>query len=165
MQSGVANMPWGVTSQAEARRRSLELAFDYLRCPRTSNMSAVADCLRRVPAALLVNEQWVTRGIMQFPFIPVVDGVFLPDEPDELLLRKEFKRCPILLGSNGNEASFFLIYELVDRLGLDRRSMSRAEYLVSLEQLFEYYPQYRPHHRLDNRALEAIKVSSAHRHV
>ena len=152
-------MPWAVTSQAEAKRRSLELAFDYLRCPRTHDMSAVADCLRRVPVAHLVNEQWVTRGILQFPFVPVIDGVFLPVHPDELLQQKEFKRCPILLGSNSNEASFFLIYELSERLRLDRRSMTRAEFLVSLETLFEYYPQYRPHHRISSRAIEAIKVS------
>lgn len=152
-------MPWAVTTQREAQRRTLELAFDYLKCPPTSDMSAVAACLRSFDAQTLVDEQWVTRGVMQFPFIPVVDGVFLPDSPDELLKRKEFKRCPILLGSNENEASFFLIYELTDRLKLDRRTMTRTDYVASLETLFEYYPQFRPHHRLDSRAQEAIRVS------
>jgi len=41
LESGTANMPWATTSQAEAQRRSLELAFDYLHCPRTTNMSEV----------------------------------------------------------------------------------------------------------------------------
>ena len=77
MQSGTANMPWATTSQAEARRRSLELAFDYLHCPRTTNMSEVAACLRTQPATLIVHEQWVSRGVVQFPFLPVVDGAFL----------------------------------------------------------------------------------------
>ena len=158
MQSGTANMPWATTSQAEALRRSLELAFDYLHCPRTLNMSEVAACLRAQPATLIVHEQWVSRRIMQFPFLPVVDGAFLARKPDTLLRRAEFKHCPVLLGSNRNEASFFLIYELTENLGLQRKTMPRQAYLDSLELLFHYYPQYRPHHRLGKAALDAIKV-------
>jgi len=152
-------MPWATTSQAEALRRSLELAFDYLHCPRTANMSEVAACLRAQPASLIVHEQWVSRGIVQFPFLPVVDGSFLARKPEVLLHRAEFKHCPILLGSNRNEASFFLIYELTDNLGLHRTSMPRRDYLDSLDVLFHYYPQYRPHHQLGEAAMEAIKVS------
>jgi len=158
LQSGSANMPWATTSQAEALRRSLELAFDYLHCPRTVNISTVAACLRAQPASLIVHEQWVSRGIVQFPFLPVVDGSFLTRKPEILLRQAEFKHCPILLGSNQNEASFFLIYELTDHLGLDRKTMSRRAYLDALDELFGYYPQYRPHHMLGATAMDAIKV-------
>ena len=158
MQSGTANMPWATTSQAEALRRSRELAFDYLHCPRTDNMSEVAACLRAQPAGLIVHEQWVTRRIMQFPFLPVVDGVFLPRQPEILLRRAQFKHCPILLGSNRNEASFFLIYELTDNLGLRQKTMPYRAYLEALDLLFQYYPQYRPHHQLGATAMDDIKV-------
>ena len=152
-------MPWATTSQAEALRRSLELAFEYLHCPRTQNMSKVAACLRGQPASLIVHEQWVSRGIIQFPFLPVVDGAFLPRKPTILLGQAQFKHCPILLGSNRNEASFFLIYELTDNLGLQHKTMSRHAYLRALDTLFNYYPQYRPHHTLGSTARDAIKVS------
>jgi len=158
MQSGSANMPWATTSQAEALRRSLELAFDYLHCPRTLNMSQVAACLRAQPASLIVHEEWVSRGIMQFPFLPVVDGSFLLRKPVDLLRRAQFKHCPIMIGSNRNEASFFLIYELSDNLRLNRKSMPRDAYLSALDVLFQHYPQYRPHHFLGSTAREAIKV-------
>jgi len=161
IQSGTANMPWATTSQAEALRRSLEFAFEYLHCPRTENMSKVAACLRAQPASLIVHEQWVSRGVMQFPFLPVVDGSFVARKPQILLTRAQFKHCPILLGSNRNEASFFLIYELTDNLGLEHKTMSRRDYLASLDDLFQYYPQYRPHHTLGRTAMDAIKVLTA----
>jgi len=151
-------MPWATTSQAEALRRSLELACDYLHCARTANMSEVAACLRAQPASLIVHEQWISRGVMQFPFLPVVDGAFLSRKPDILLRRAQFKHCPILLGSNRNEASFFLIYELTQNLGLHHKTMPRSDYLAALDQLFQNYPQYRPHHSLGTTAMDAIKV-------
>jgi len=121
-------------------------------------MSEVAACLRAQPASLIVHEQWISRGVMQFPFLPVVDGAFLPRKPDALLRRAQFKHCPILLGSNRNEASFFLIYELTDNLGLQQTTMPRRAYLTALDVLFNYYPQYRPHHALGETAMDAIKV-------
>jgi len=122
----------------------------------------VAACLRSQPASLIVHEQWVSRGIVQFPFLPVVDGVFLTRRPDVLLRRAQFKHCPIMLGSNRNEASFFLIYELTNNLGLHRMTMSREDYLDALSELFHYYPQYRPHHTLGSTAMDAIKVRLPH---
>lgn len=142
LQSGSANMPWATLTVDEAKRRSTELAFDYLPCPRTTDMAVVADCLRGITADEVVEKQWVSRGILQFPFLPVVDGVFLPASPDELLRRRSFKRCPILIGSNRNEGSFFLIYELKNYLDLDRATMTRRQFNDSVERLFFYYPQY-----------------------
>ena len=72
--------------------------------------------MRAVDASRLVDEQWVSRGILQFPFLPVVDGDFLPQRPDLMLEHRDFKRCPILIGSNRNEGSWFVVYELSDRL-------------------------------------------------
>lgn len=142
LQSGSANMPWATLTPGEARRRSTELAFDYLSCPRTDDMSRLADCLRLISPEQIVEQQWVSRGILQFPFLPVVDGVFLTAPVSELLERSSFKRCPILVGSNRNEASFFLIYELKEYLDLERKTMTRSEYVDSMERLFHYYPQY-----------------------
>jgi carboxylesterase type B len=142
LQSGVALMPWATLTAREARRRSLELAFQYLRCPETDDMEAVADCLRRVTPQQLAEEQFVTRGPLQFPFLPVVDGVFLREHPEQLIRKRAFKKCPLLIGSNANEGSWFIIYELSDFLNLTQMSMTREQFQKSVDKLFYYYPQY-----------------------
>ena len=142
MQSGTANMPWGTLTMKEAKRRSLELAFDYLDCERTNDLERVVECLRKTAPQKLIEEQWVSRSVMQFPFLPVIDGAFLIESPEVSLQRRSFKKCPILLGSNLNEGSFFIIYELQDWLGLDTKIMKQEQFLTSVEKLFYYYPQY-----------------------
>lgn len=144
LQSGTANMPWATTSLAEGKRRSIELAESYLDCKNAGDdMQNLSNCLRSVEAPFLVDQQWVSRGILQFPFLPVVDGFFLTEEPSVSLRHRRFKKCPILLGSNRNEGSWFIVYELSDHLSRDRKSMPRKEFLSALRQLFFYYPQYR----------------------
>ncbi len=142
MQSGVANMPWATVTMEEGKRRSMELATDILDCPDTDNMEQIVECLRAVPPQILSDKQFVSSGILQFPFVPVIDGAFLVESPRATLERRNFKKCPILLGSNLNEASFFIIYELADFLKLNRSTMTREQFVVSMSRLFQYYPQY-----------------------
>jgi len=114
--------------------------------------------VREIEPSRLVDEQWVSRGILQFPFLPVVDRDFLPERPELMLEHRMFKRCPILLGSNKNEGSYFVVYELSDWLtevppgsprtapevpSGDRQIMPRERYQIALNNLFFYYPQYR----------------------
>ena len=141
MQSGSANMPWATLTQAEAKRRSLELAT-ILGCQKTDVMPDVADCLRQITPQRLADEQFVARGPLQFPFLPVVDGIFLPDTPKNLLSRGAFKRCPLLTGSNVNEGSYFIIYELDQYMNLTHITMTRHEFQLALDYLFLYFPQY-----------------------
>lgn len=49
------------------------------------------------------------HGIAQFTYLPVVDNYFLTDDPIKLLENGEFKKCPILLGSNLDEATWFFV--------------------------------------------------------
>lgn len=115
LQSGVANMPWATLSMAEAKQRSMEFAVSYIGCPPSDDMEGISECLRTIPSKRLLQQQYITRGVMQFPFLPVIDGIFLADEPTKLLRDGNFKRCPVLLGSNGNEGNYldvrsFIIY-------------------------------------------------------
>ncbi|KAK2148411.1 hypothetical protein LSH36_499g01062 [Paralvinella palmiformis] len=142
LQSGSANTAWATVTLDEGRRRSLELAFSYLGCKETDDMDAVAECLRKIGPQTLVEDQWVSRGVMQFPFLPVIDGTFLTESPMKSLERKSFKRCPILIGSNKNEGAWFIIYELTEFISLETKSMSREEFIFSMNHLFFYYPQY-----------------------
>ncbi len=155
MQSGTANMPWATYRMEEGKQRSLTLAFEYLNCPQTGDMSVVAACLHSIPAQRLVDNEWVSRGIMQFPFLPVIDGIFLDEAPDMILAKKSFKKCPILLGSNANEATFFLIYWLYELLSLNSIEMNRGQFLAASSELFHYYPQYPM--TINNFGLEAIQ--------
>ena len=154
MQSGTVNMPWGTVTLEEGKRRSLEMAITYLGCPSGDDMQSVVDCLKAIGPKQLVTNQWVAQGIMQFPFLPVIDGTFLPESPTEALRRGSFKKCPILLGSNENEASFFVIYE-IDELGLDHNNLTREHFKMSMHSLFNYYPQYP--HSINAFGMEAIK--------
>ena len=121
-------------------------------------MQELSDCMRQIEPSRIASEQWVSRGILQFPFLPVVDREFLPERPDLMLEHRSFKRCPILIGSNKNEGSWFVVYELSDRLTEvpigssrvalevppgDRQMMPLEQYQVALNTLFFYYPQYR----------------------
>ncbi|ESO06840.1 hypothetical protein HELRODRAFT_76935 [Helobdella robusta] len=139
LQSGVANMPWAFTTMEQAKRRGIDFAIATMSCNYT-DIEVLVDCLREVPDYILAEHQYITRGIMQFPFIPVIDGSFLPEHPKEILKKGNFKHCPILLGSNKNEATFFLIYELTDWLNLTSIKMTKTDYLESMNRLFFTHP-------------------------
>lgn len=155
LQSGTANMPWATLTMDQAKHRSLELAVQYLGCEDTGDMEAVAECLRLFPPQKLAEEQFITRGPLQFPFLPVIDGAFLVESPEETLRRKNFKRCPILIGSNLNEGSWFVIYEVQEYLGLNKLTMNREQFLTSINRLFYFFPQYNK--TINTLALEAIR--------
>ena len=125
LQSGSSTAPWALTTVAEARRRAVELAVNYLDCPPVAGDDELVDCLRRVDARRLVDAQWVARGILQFPFLPVVDGRFLVETPAASVAGGRFKRCPLVVGSNLNEASWFLVYDLPERLTIQRADRPR----------------------------------------
>jgi len=154
LQSGRANMPGATLTQVEAKRRSLELA-SILGCRKTDEMAAVADCLRRFTPQRLADEQFVARGPLPFPFLPVVDGAFLPDAPARMLERREFKRCPLLTGFNVNEGSYFIIYELPEYMNLTHLTMTRHQFRRAVDKLFFFFPQYP--HEVNPFALDAVR--------
>ena len=96
----------------------------------------MASCLRTKNATDMVNEEWngIAFGIMNCPFVPVLDGDFFPgnfflkqgpffdflcyidvcaESPANALRRGNFKKTRLLLGTNRNEGYYFLIYYLV----------------------------------------------------
>ncbi|OAF69668.1 hypothetical protein A3Q56_02597, partial [Intoshia linei] len=155
LQSGTANMNWATLSQQEAKQRTMELAINKIKCHKTNNLNnntlsnidtfdkmEIINCLIRTPAQELIDKMWITKGILQFPFVPVVDGYFLMDKPKNLVKKRQFKNCSILIGSNSNEASYFLIYELSNLLKLNTTSMNYRQFVESLKSLFNYHPKY-----------------------
>ena len=76
-------------------------------------------------AHAMVNAEWdtqdgpITYGICAMPFVPIVDGQFLPASPARILQSGNFKKTEILLGANRDEGSYFLIYYLTHLFKLD----------------------------------------------
>ncbi|XP_062850238.1 acetylcholinesterase [Trichomycterus rosablanca] len=111
LQSGVPNCPWATVSFEEARRRATKLG-KFVGCP-DGNDTELIECLRnKEPQELIDHEFQVLpfSSLFRFSFVPVVDGVVLPDTPEAMLNSGDFKHTEILLGVNQDEGSYFLIY-------------------------------------------------------
>ncbi|XP_065271476.1 acetylcholinesterase-like isoform X2 [Emys orbicularis] len=111
LQSGVANAPWASLSPKEARERARALGR-LMGCGKGSD-GAVVDCLKRKDSEEFVRHDFtITRNkrLVDFPFLPTVDGDFLPDEPRRLLEAGHIHTKPILTGITANEGSMFLMF-------------------------------------------------------
>ena len=73
-------------------------------------------CLRAANTTALVNMEHdnLAFGVCAFPFVPIVDGVYLPAHPATLLAAGTYPPRDILLGANQEEGAYFLIYYLTD---------------------------------------------------
>uniref|UniRef100_A0A4W3H470 Carboxylic ester hydrolase n=1 Tax=Callorhinchus milii TaxID=7868 RepID=A0A4W3H470_CALMI len=112
LQSGSPNCPWATVSALEARRRATQLG-QLLNCQASSDRELVS-CLRTREPRELIEKEWLVlpySGLFRFPFVPVVDGTFLPDSPEAMMEAGDFKQeAAVLLGFNKDEGSFFLLY-------------------------------------------------------
>lgn len=65
-----------------------------------------------VPLLFSANEWAPVSEFCDFPWVPVVDGDFFTEEPKTALELGHFKKSQILVGSNYDEAMYFMIYDL-----------------------------------------------------
>lgn len=139
MESGSATAPWAIVSREESVLRGLRLA-EAVGCPHSkADLAAVVDCLRRKNATDLVNNEWGTLGICEFPFVPVIDGAILDEAPQRSLAAKNFKKTNILMGSNTEEGYYFIIYYLTELFRKEEDVyVSRDEYLKAVRELNPY---------------------------
>uniref|UniRef100_A0A3Q1HDI2 Carboxylic ester hydrolase n=1 Tax=Anabas testudineus TaxID=64144 RepID=A0A3Q1HDI2_ANATE len=111
MQSGSPNTFWGTISLNEAWDRSLMLATS-LGCS-TSDPAHLEACLQQADAGEITSKQndVITQpSILVLPFLPVVDGDFIPDKPEVLLSTGSLPKKELVLGLNKDEGTYFLIY-------------------------------------------------------
>ncbi|KAG8224879.1 hypothetical protein J437_LFUL006473 [Ladona fulva] len=154
MQSGGATAPWAIISRTEAVLRALRLA-EALGCSEVSAAglnegpdgsvatpemrAAAAKCLRKADAKKIVDSEWGTLGICEFPFVPIVDGSFLDQTPGRSLATKDFKKASILLGSNTEEGYYFILYYLTELFRKEENVyVNREEYLRAVRELNPY---------------------------
>lgn len=114
LESGSPTAPWALITREEATLRGLRLA-EAVGCPKDRNkLSETIECLRSKDPKHLVDNEWGTLGICEFPFVPVVDGAFLDETPQRSMASGRFKKTDILTGSNTEEGYYFIIYYLTD---------------------------------------------------
>lgn len=116
LESGSPTAPWALITREEAITRALHLA-EAVKCPHNrTQLPEVVECLRERDATELVDNEWGTLGLCEFPFVPVVDGVFLDETPTRSLATGRFKKTDILTGSNTEEGYYFIMYYLTELL-------------------------------------------------
>ncbi|XP_022095317.1 acetylcholinesterase-like isoform X2 [Acanthaster planci] len=116
MQSGTPLCPWALITNEEARRRAMIFARN-LNCVEYADGTPFSDaqimaCLRTKDPNETLENEFPESGVYVFPFVPVVDGVIITETPQSAFERHAIKQTDIMLGSNTNEGSSFMIYYL-----------------------------------------------------
>uniref|UniRef100_A0A1B6MCT5 Carboxylic ester hydrolase n=1 Tax=Graphocephala atropunctata TaxID=36148 RepID=A0A1B6MCT5_9HEMI len=139
MESGAATAPWAIISRDESILRGLRLA-EAVGCPHTrQEIPEAVECLRKKNASELVDNEWGTLGICEFPFVPIIDGAFIDDLPVRSLATKNFKKTNILMGSNTEEGYYFIIYYLTELFRKEENVyVNRDEFLHAVHELNPY---------------------------
>ncbi|XP_070503332.1 acetylcholinesterase isoform X1 [Chironomus tepperi] len=140
LQSGTLNAPWShMTSEAAAQIG--ELLVDDCNCNASSlkdSPRAVLNCMRSVDAKSISVQQWNSySGILGFPSAPTIDGDFMPSDPTTMLATANLENIDILVGSNRDEGTYFLLYDFIDYF--DRSlptQLSREKFLDIMNTIF-----------------------------
>ncbi|KAM8973151.1 acetylcholinesterase [Pelodytes ibericus] len=130
LQSGSPNTPWATITPQEGRRRA-EMLGKLLGC-RLGNDTELLNCLRANPPQKLIDHEFSVLpvpSVFRYAFVPVPDGDFFPETPETLMNMGKMKTCPMLVGVNKNEGSFFLVYGLPG-FGVNNESLITREDFV-----------------------------------
>ncbi|XP_059353517.1 carboxylesterase 4A-like [Daphnia carinata] len=93
--------------QHKPREATLELAR-RVECSEMG-MKEMVDCLRKVPVEDIILKSTDMHMFYSFPrrFTPVVDGVVILVDPEDMLTKGSFHRVPTLTGQTKDEGAFF----------------------------------------------------------
>uniref|UniRef100_A0A4W6E800 Carboxylic ester hydrolase n=2 Tax=Lates calcarifer TaxID=8187 RepID=A0A4W6E800_LATCA len=110
MESGAPNAPWGTMSHEENWARAARLAKNVGCSTDPAEMEA---CLQKASADDILLQQFYVftkASILGSPFVPVVDGDFVPELPADMLNKGHLPKKDILMGLNRDEGTYFLLY-------------------------------------------------------
>lgn len=156
LQSGAPQAKWGVLHKDVMTSRSEQFA-QAVGCDEDTDHDYLVKCLRSLPytANIINKEGRSASGIIQFPFVPIVDGVLLRQDPAQMLRNGNFKKAPLLLGSNENEGTFFMVYSHEIYNLKNPPAITSSIYKTLIENpMFLYYPHFP--HKLNDFGREAI---------
>ncbi|XP_038079003.1 cholinesterase 1-like [Patiria miniata] len=133
-QSGSALSPWVIElDQDKARQDAFEVGRNA-GCNDTRSSADLAACLRnvdevrlRVATTLVIAK---TRNVI--PFVPVVDGEFITDNPINLLKRGEFKKSDFMTGTTRDEGSLLAARAFLRMLNDSDPFVNRTEFETKL---------------------------------
>ncbi|KAH7329658.1 carboxylesterase [Stachybotrys elegans] len=107
-QSGFGSMIWrqpGGFNATEAQQATYDTLVQRVpACAQLVGTSASLDCLRALPFREL-NQALNYTGNGPGTWVPVLDGDFFVDYPHNQLIRGEFAKVPILIGTNTDEGA------------------------------------------------------------
>lgn len=82
-------------------------------------------------------------GPVGYTFVPTIDGHFIPYDPEQMLLKGDFKKCPLLLGVNRDEGSYFIIYVPHGNMSINSWPYVDAKtFKIAIKEYFQYIPTY-----------------------
>lgn len=82
-------------------------------------------------------------GPVGYNFVPAVDADFIPYDPEIMLKNGDFKKCPLLLGVNRDEGSYFIVYLAQGNMSIETWPyVDQKTFRHAIEQYFPYIPAY-----------------------
>lgn len=156
LQSAGPTAPWATITKEMAIERGKKLVRN-LNCTTDSDTETL-ECLRQVPEIKFPHNDFNVLddvNILQFPFVPIIDGVFLIEHPNDSFHNGNFKRCPILVGANKNEGSYFLVYSTIAFNKSHSSPIDSEEYKIELGKQFRHFPEHPT--KINKYVLDAIE--------
>lgn len=139
-----------ITERYESGPTDPEYAFIPRECQKRMNtIEEQFLCVKNYP---ILNQNhfrsaWTlesyTGGPIGYAFVPTIDGQFIPYDPEQMLMKGDFKKCPLLLGVNKDEGSYFIIYVPHGHMTID--SWAHVDYKTfktAIKEYFRYLPTY-----------------------
>ncbi|XP_049926178.1 acetylcholinesterase-like [Epinephelus moara] len=131
MQSGSPNAYWAGVSQTEIWSRSMKLVT-LLGCP-TSPPSDMEACLLQANPKTITSKQNDVAPLTLTPFVPHVDGDFLPDKVEALLSSGTLLKKDVMFGLNKDEGTPLLLYGYPGFSLTGQSLISRHEFVSGVE--------------------------------
>ncbi|XP_062033745.1 carboxylesterase 5A [Lepus europaeus] len=122
MESGVAIIPY-LKSPDDERSKDLQVVAQACDC-NASDSLALLKCLRAKSSKELLSLSQKTKS-----FTRVVDGLFFPEDPIELLSQKSFKAVPSIIGVNNHECGYLLPMKTIPNI-LDGSNKTLAHHVI-----------------------------------
>ncbi|CAF3316992.1 unnamed protein product [Rotaria sp. Silwood2] len=138
------------TERYEAGPNDSEYAYIPKQCQKRLN--TIEDKFLCVKNYLILSQthfrsSWTLEsyngGPIGYTFVPTIDGDFIPYDPEQMLIKKDFKRCPILLDVNKDEGSYFNLYVPYGNMSINTRPyVDYKTFKHAIKEYFHYIPTY-----------------------
>ncbi|XP_035687522.1 cholinesterase 2-like [Branchiostoma floridae] len=128
LQSGTALITWGRDTKDTAYEKTLKIA-KAVGCPTDQGKDKMVECFRGKD-----GQQLVSSSVLGYTsFYPIEDGTVIPESPFVSYEKGAFKKADILIGSNENEGTYFLVdYQAPGFSGSTESLISKQQYLEGI---------------------------------